>query len=833
MTFNHSRSNSSRPFLYKLLGVLFLAATCSAIGFSQNVKRVVVIKVDGLPAYYVDQFVKQRDPATGRSVLPWFDEIFYKNGSRVSNFYTRGISLSAPSWSMLDTGQHLQIKGNIEYDRLTKHGYDYLYIVPYYVRYLFKQKADMPAVEVLDQMSIPLMCDAFPYDKRYTSQQLYQRGNSWENLASGFVNLYPGKPKDFVDEWSIGLDFLNLTINQAERDVVDKVVNRPELNYLDYFTGYFDHISHANNDTASRLAGLKALDRTIGRIWVAIQSSSRADETAMVLVSDHGFNSEEKVYSQGFNLVNLFRSTAGGGHHVVTKQRMMSDYSIKAIYPFAPIVTNPSKESYYLKGQSDQYPTALVDLDGNERASIHLRQNDLNILHILLQQLKVKGLSQPKQTAATDLFFQIVDKHRKGWQETAKQLSEEVDALHRSIEKQEKIIAAQSGKFTSEDYAQGIDKEARRVYALAELAKRSEADYRKYIAILNNLLALKRETFDPKKLKFEDVIAPEAMGEQNSVFDLQNYVVGLSPNGLALNADLSLDLNKSFRRIDYLDLLQKQKVLSNVQAEVSSRPVDFTAVRVPQDALAEALPPELRSGEDAIWLYGGFNSQALILTRVDADGGQSYRYMPISALRQDTDGKITFTKQKWANGFPLSYFEDKELAVTDREAWVNDWHTEVDWLRATHKTVYSNAIIGLNEQIDRHILPGDDGAAISDDERLMRRFRQRQRDLTRVDMLILAANHWNFNVTGFNPGGNHGSYFRVSTNSTLMFAGGSKTGVPRGLLIDEPYDNLSFMPTVLRLMGKVDDQGRPTPELLERGFHQFPGRMITEITKNK
>ena len=691
----------------------------------------------------------------------------------------------------------------------------------------------MPAVEVLDQLSIPLMCDAFPYDKRYTSQQLYQRGNSWENLASGFVNLYPGKPKDFVDEWSIGLDFLNVTINQAERDVIDKVVNRPELNYLDYFTGYFDHISHANNDTASRLAGLKVLDRTIGRIWVAIQSSSRVDETAMILVSDHGFNSEEKVYSQGFNLVNLFRSTAGGGHHVVTKQRMMLDYSIKAIYPFDPIVTNPSKESYYLKDQSGMYPTALIDLDGNERASIHLRQNDLNILQILLQQLKQKGLPQPKQKAATDLFFQIVNKHIKGWQDTAAELDEEMDALHRSIEKQEKTIAAQPDKFTAEDMAHGIDKEARRIYALAELAKRSETDYRKYLAILKNLINLKRETFDPKKLKIEDVIAPEAMGEPNSVFELQKYVVGLSPKGLVLNADQSVDLDKSFRRIDYFDLFYKQKVRNNVQAELGSRPVDFTAVRIPQDSLADVLPPELRSGEDAIWLYGGFDKQALVLTRVDADGGQSYRYLPVSGLRQDADGKISFTKQKWGHDFPLKYFEDRDLAISDRDAWINDWHTEVEWLRATHKTIYSNAIIGLNEQMDRHKIPVDASAGISDDERLMRRFRQRQRHMTEADMLVLAANHWNFNVSGFNPGGNHGSYFRVSTNSTLMFAGGAKTGISRGLLIEEPYDNLSFMPTVLRLMGKVDDAGRPTPELQERGFHTFPGRMITEITKAK
>ena len=34
-----------------------------------------------------------------------------------------------------------------------------------------------------------------------------------------------------------------------------------------------------------------------------------------------------------------------------------------------------------------------------------------------------------------------------------------------------------------------------------------------------------------------------------------------------------------------------------------------------------------------------------------------------------------------------------------------------------------------------------------------------------------------------------------------MFAGGDETGIPRQLLIDEPYDSLSFVPTILNLMG--------------------------------
>lgn len=98
-------------------------------------------------------------------------------------------------------------------------------------------------------------------------------------------------------------------------------------------------------------------------------------------------------------------------------------------------------------------------------------------------------------------------------------------------------------------------------------------------------------------------------------------------------------------------------------------------------------------------------------------------------------------------------------------------------------------------------------------------------------MLILANDHWNFDVRGFNPGGNHGSFFRVSTNSTFMIAGGKSTGIPRGLAVEEPYDSLSFAPTILRLMNKIDDQNIPIEELKAKGFRPFPGRVVKEITK--
>ena len=96
----------------------------------------------------------------------------------------------------------------------------------------------------------------------------------------------------------------------------------------------------------------------------------------------------------------------------------------------------------------------------------------------------------------------------------------------------------------------------------------------------------------------------------------------------------------------------------------------------------------------------------------------------------------------------------------------------------------------------------------------------------------MANNHWNFDVRGFNPGGNHGSFFRISTHSTLMFAGGESTGIPRGLAVTEPYDSLSVVPTILALTGNLQSDNQPVENLAKRGFLRFPGRVIPEVANN-
>lgn len=811
---------------FVLLSLILLVPALS----SAQTKRVVIVKVDGLPPDLVDQFVKEREPRTGKSVLPWIDHVFYQRGARVSNFYVRGMSLSAPSWSTLDTGQHLQIKGNVEFDRYTLHAYDYLNFIPFYFKSAASARIDMPGAEVLDSLGVPLLFDAFPHEDRYISFQLYQRGMRFATLREALQRHFIKHPRQLLDEWTLGLEMRTPFYDQMERELREKL-NNPRVRYLDLYVGSFDHVAHHNRDRQSHLVAMKEIDALIGRISTAIQKSPLADETALIMVSDHGVNTHEKIYSQGYNLVKLLGGANGGGHHVVTKRRLMLDYSLKGINFLVPLITTTTNDSFYLKGQSTDYPTALLDFDGNERASLHLRNSDLNLLHILLQKLKDNKLPPALRSASTETFFKTIETRREQWLKTVEELDEELVVLRKRIEEQRKLWEAQPKKFSPPEIEAGRDDQKTRVYAQLERWTTQEREYTEYIRTLLNLLALRRENFTPARLKIEEVIARHAMGERNTVHQLQNYIAGPSPSGFVLNADGSLNTDKSFLRVDYFALLNSVTMKNNVQPLVSNKPIDMIVTRISAD-LVKSLLGESVLSPDVVWVYGGAEKQALILARENEKGVLSFRCQPVKNLTQDAWGKIYFELADWQAGLPLRIFEDTEFGISpaERAAWLSEWHTDAEWLRVLHKTKYSNGLVGLHEEVARHAIESlSDRPGLTNDERLMRRLTRRQRELIETDLLLLANDHWNFDVRGFNPGGNHGSFFRVSTHSTLMLSGGSKTGIPQAAVIHEPYDALSFVPTVLALTGNLRDDNNPVPVLWDKGFRRFPGRAITEV----
>lgn len=764
---------------------------CSALPQTSDgnapARRLVILKVDGLNADLLYRTMRERDPATGKSRLPWFAHIFDDNGIIFENFYTRGISLSAPSWSMLDTGRHTVIRGNVEYDRHTGYIYDYLNFFPFYLGYARKREVDMSGVEVLDRAGIPLMIERFPYAQILQSFQLYQRGVSWTTLKHALERRFSSKFL-FATIESTGAPTLDAVLaQQTEQDLLTGL-KEGKILYLDFYSGDVDHEGHATNQRAALLEVLRRLDGLAGRIWAGIEASPLAPETLFVVVSDHGMNNEPGIFSQSFSLPDLLNSPQGGAHHVITNRHQLQEFKISGLDPLVRRVITPSTASFYLAGQSGQYPTAWLDLDGNERAAVHLRNSDLNKLHILLLELAKPGLPSEVRAAAAMSVEETIGRHRSEWTRTADELDEELGALARAIAERKATVAQQPRSWTAAQHDRGEDKAARRLQEELQSWEREHAEYTSYLAHVRALLAFRPDRDQPFRGSIARLIPENSLGDNNSIADLEHYIAGPAASGPVVDANGNLDESRSFRFVDYFSLLVSQRARNNPQAALSPQPIDFIAARLPDGAVANG--PDC---QHAYWLYGNEQRQLLVLS--DRDARISLR--PVQDLTQDAEGKIHAHRLNWQPGLPLRLFEDARLnlpAGADRGEWLSGWHSEGEWLNAIHRCHYSNGVIGVIEELSpvQDNVPGRPGTPP-----LLLRYERRKRELVQPDFHVFAADHWNFNVRNFNPGGNHGAFFRISTHSVWMMAG---AGLPIKR-IEAPYDSLSFASTVLSLLG--------------------------------
>src|SRR6185503_4721331 len=161
---------------------------------------------------------------------------------------------------------------------------------------------------------------------------------------------------------------------------------------------------------------------------------------------------------------------------------------------------------------------AMLDFDGNERASLQPRNSDLNKLQILLQQLQRSDLDKTVRTAVTDEFFRTLDSRRKEWSQTLDELDVELNALRRSIELQRKEWEKQPKKFTKEDMEAGRDEASKRIFVNLDRSQREEKEYSLYVATMRRLLSIAPEAFEPLKVKIEEVIPKQSMGDRNSIY---------------------------------------------------------------------------------------------------------------------------------------------------------------------------------------------------------------------------------------------------------------------------------------------------------------------------
>jgi hypothetical protein len=141
-------------------------------------------------------------------------------------------------------------------------------------------------------------------------------------------------------------------------------------------------------------------------------------------------------------------------------------------------------------GEAQHYPTAVIDLDGNERASLGLRNNSLNVVQILLDQLTHKKLTGRVRRAALNQLFATLDHVRPLWSRNVAELALELKTLRFQIADQQELVDAQPKSWTADDKKNGLDLDAQRQFRVLDRMKTEERLYSAYVAPMLRLLSL-------------------------------------------------------------------------------------------------------------------------------------------------------------------------------------------------------------------------------------------------------------------------------------------------------------------------------------------------------
>lgn len=231
----------------------------------------------------------------------------------------------------------------------------------------------------------------------------------------------------------------------------------------------------------------------------------------------------------------------------------------------------------------------------------------------------------------------------------------------------------------------------------------------------------------------------------NTLYELEHY--GLGPNRKPVNMiqellNINLDERNKFR------------------GTIDPHPVDLVFVK-----LSEELIYVLRQG----------GAKALIQVE-NRDGKSRYRYRPVQNVTQDQTGHITYDEALASD--PFGYLKDPKFHAPDPVKFIEEFHSDQEWLDATYETAYPDAITILTKAF----FWKPEFAAMA-----------KQQD---PDIWLSAAPGWNFRFEDIN-GADHGAILREALHATLMFSGPNiRSGTDA-----VPHRIIDLTPTLLQLIG--------------------------------
>jgi hypothetical protein len=836
-------------------------------------KRLVLIKVDGLPpALLAAAALPERDDLvnrlayagefrhavalfrqqTGRPIiLPNIRKYFFQEGVVCENMFSATLTLSASSWSVIDTGQPSVIKKQAAFSRETGYLRSYLDGFRDTLDAVKRHGEKTSAVWNLDQVGVSLMLDAYDFQRTWTSPQMYSRiangeqlflmGRKWlTNQQHGAMDI----ARSHLSRLVTGIDYAAFNQETAAEMAARKILERDLTGQepYDYVSPYFtllDHQQHVDPHPTNLIRWLVKLDGLVGEIFQAVERSQRRDDTVVAMVSDHGSDIQPGQTAFSFPITRLFRTPLFGGHTVTTL--LVEDAWQALSSPILGVDFPRIYESDYSpygkkrnpRSGEDEYVTAFIDNFGNARAEVHLRNNDLNRLHLILLELQ-KPPAPPERLARLRTLFQQTLQQTRQWLEPD---LERFEDYHEGAKDLAKRLAEKADNY-SQDSA----------WRLRTEAERDEPQLR----ALRDLLSLQFEPgrgglwFDEvfsKPFRVTDFIPKKYLGRANTIGQLSHYTIGLDEN---LNwVETTVDPRDHPTPMNYFDILSNYEA-DNAPANGRKNPFDLIVAKVP---VAQVEPPLRRYKlladderlSEAVWVTSTARKnprkggQALILQAAD---GQ-VKYVPVKHLQQRDDGKIGFLLADDPDPLALLRGSGFEPGQADSPLqWLRRFHPLNDWLRATNQTEYGITIFTLldimNDPVPELVDAPDFQKYLiyfSSDQmkqRYLRGLKYKYANQT-PDFIVWANDLWNFNSKARTSGGSHAALKPIVMRTTFVAWGGDHTGIARGRTISQVATTLDIVPTLFRAVGMLDENNeviRDSGSIPERPFHRFPGRVI-------
>jgi hypothetical protein len=177
------------------------------------------------------------------------------------------------------------------------------------------------------------------------------------------------------------------------------------------------------------------------------------------------------------------------------------------------------------------------------------------------------------------------------------------------------------------------------------------------------------------------------------------------------------------------------------------------------------------------FLYRDADRQALIHRTTDTAGQERYRYEPVRRLTQSSDGEL-HDDPPGPSLDPLGYLQDPFFLSATTPGWIDSPRTAEEWLEATHRTRYPDAVVTMAKFFAW-------APAMAD-----------LADARDPDLVVTAAEGWSFRSDD-GEGTDHGYPLAPSMRISLFLAG---PNIRAGIL-PSPQRIVDVVPTMLEIIG--------------------------------